>query len=322
MTRRSLQLCVLTLTLVACHEDHEAPPQAPQPVRVEVSAPTRGDVTDALTVTGETAALSVLRLASPVAGRVTVLSAHPGDTLAAGEAAARVISLENDAAVHGFAFLDGAAQLSQSERARARTLQRELAARDIPLRVPFTGVVAERLHNPGEQVAQNDVLLELFDPRSLYALAQVPVESAARVHVDMPAEVSTGSMTVTGQVAGMISALTPQTLTVPVRITLTTPLQPPLLHAPVQVRIIVAQHRGAILIPRSALLTSNVTDEGTVMVVADGTARRRTLQLGVRTATNVEVTQGLAAGELVLTNGQYALPDDTPIEPQPVASHQ
>ena len=55
------------------------------------------------------------------------------------------------------------------------------------------------------------------------------------------------------------------------------------------------------------------------MVASGHTARRRTIRLGLRTASDVEVIAGLAAGELVLTDGQYGLPDDTPIAAQPAS---
>jgi membrane fusion protein, multidrug efflux system len=319
MKLQSLLMCALMLIAAACREATEAP-SPPQPINVRASTVRRSDITDTLTVTGETAALSVLRLASPIAGRVTFLTAQAGDHFAAGEVAVRVISLENEAALHGFAFLESAAPLSADDHARARRMQHDLGGRDIALRAPFAAVVTERLHNPGEQVAQNDILLELFDPQSLYALAQVPVESAAQVRPGMPAEVQTDGTIVPGEVVALAGALTPQTLTVPVRIRLATALQPPLLHAALQVRITVARHVDALLIPRSALLSSNVAAEGTVMVAVDHTARRRTIHLGLRTASDVEVTQGLTDDEIVLIDGQYALPDGIPIAPQPVAS--
>jgi multidrug efflux pump subunit AcrA (membrane-fusion protein) len=315
----SLLIPVVVAALTGCHEHTEAPPIALQPAGVRVQPVRTGDISEVLSITGETAALSTLRLASPIAGRVTWLTARPGDRLDAGTVAARMISLENEAAIHGFAFLDRAAHLSAAERARDQRVQRELETRDIPLRVPFTAVVAERLHNPGEQVAANDVLLELFDPQSLYVLAQVPVESASRIRGGMGAEINTGNATVSGQVEALAAALVPQTLTVPVRIRLATPLTPPLLHAAVTARVTVAQHHDALLIPRSALLSSNVTDQAVVMVAADHTAHRRPIHLGLRTASDVEVTQGLAEGELVLTDGQYALPDNAPIAPRPAS---
>jgi len=306
----------MMVALAACHEEAEAPPVKPQPAQVRVAAVRTGDISETLNATGETAALSVLRLASPIAGRITVLNARAGDHLDAGAVAARVLSLENEAAVHGFALLDTTSTLSPAERTRAQRLQHDLAARDIPLRVPFAAVVAERLHNPGEQVASNDVLLELFDPRSLYVLAQVPVEAAAQIHPGQAAEITIGGTTVPGQVELLAAALVPQTLTVPVRITLARPLDPALLHAAVTVHITVTQHHDVLLIPRSALLSSNVANEAVVMVAAGRTARRHTIRLGLRTASDIEVVEGLATGDLVLADGQYAFPDDAPIEPR------
>jgi len=322
MILQRMRIGVLLIAVAACKENTAVSPEEPRPIEVRVTAARPGDISEVIAVTGETAALSVLRLASPVTGRVTSLSAQPGDHLDANAVAARVISLENDAAVHGFTFFEEATALGPEERARAERMQRDLRRHDIPLRAPFAAVVAERLHNPDERVAQNDVLLELFDPDSLYALAQVPVDSAARVRAGMPAEVRTGGVTVSGQVAAIAAALTPQTLTVPVRIQLATSLQPPLLRAAVEIRITLARHPHALVIPRSALLSSNVAEEGTVMVATDHRARRHAIRLGLRSASEVEVTGGLTDGDIVLTDGQYALPDETPIEPQSGASER
>ena len=306
---------LVLIATAACTEPNTGGPNAAGPLAVQVSAVHRGNIREVMTVTGETAALSVLRLASPIAGRVTFLSAQPGDRLEANAVAARVISLENDAALHGFAFLAGAAAFGAHERDRAERLQHDLRAAAIPLRVPFAAVVAERLRNPDEQVAANDVLLELFDPASLYALAQVPIAAAADLHVGLPAEVRTGSASVTGHVIAITATIAPQTLTVPVRVQLAAPMEPPLLHAALEIRITLEQHANALLIPRTALLSSNVAAEGTVMVATGNRAHRRTVQLGLRSASEIEVTGGLTDSEVVLTDGQYALPDDTVIEP-------
>jgi len=51
-------------------------------------------------------------------------------------------------------------------------------------------------------------------------------------------------------------------------------------------------------------------------VAAGRTARRHTIRLGLRTASDIEVVEGLATGDLVLADGQYAFPDDAPIEPR------
>jgi membrane fusion protein (multidrug efflux system) len=308
----------LGLLLYCAHGCERAPEDSPPPggaaIPVQVVRVQTGDIAEVLTVTGETAALSVLRMASPVAGRITMLAARPGDRLAAGEAVARVLPLENEAALHGLALLKGADTVDAGEKQATGRLQKEIAAREIVLRAPFSAVVADRLHNPGEQVAPNDVLVEVFDPTSLYVIAAVPVDAARRVAAGMPVEVVSGGTIIPGQVAALTGALVPQSLTLPVRVSLASPPQPPLLHAAVECRITVARHTDVLLIPPSALLSSRVADQGVVMVAENGVARQRPIRLGLRTPANVEVTQGLAAGEVVLTAGQFALPDGTRIQ--------
>jgi hypothetical protein len=115
-------------------------------------------------------------------------------------------------------------------------------------------------------------------------------------------------------VAALITALTPQTLTVPVRIVLNAPPEPALLHAAVRCRIRLAHDPHALIIPSSALVSSRVARRGTLMVAVDGRAQRRAVELGIRSAARVEVVNGLSEGDQVLADGQYALPDGTRIE--------
>lgn len=315
MSRRWLLAVGFIATLAGCDREPATPAENAAPIQVNVAAVRRGDISEVLTVTGQTAALTVLRLASPVTGRVTALSVHAGDRLDKGAVAARVIPLENEAALHGFTILEESAALSPAEQQVARRLRHDLTTHDIVLHAPFAAVVADRLHNPGEQVAPNDVLLDLFDPRSLYVLAQVPVGSAPRVGAGMPVDIDGGGIRASGEVAAILAALAPQSLTVPVRVSFTAPLERPLLNAAVRCGITVAHHSNTLLIPRSALMSSPLEDHGIVMVAAAGRAQQRTVQLGLRTQTDIEVTAGLAEGDTVLVEGQYALPDGTAIEP-------
>ena len=312
MNRRLLSF-VLALGASACGEQG-APPESAggAPVRVQVTAARIGPIAEKLDVPGETAARVSLRLTSPVAGRVTFLPALPGDHLAAGEVGARVLPLANEAAVHGFALLEGS-----GERASGASpgLRDRLGRQDIALTTPFAAMVAARPRNPGEQVVPGDVLLELFDPSSLYVLGQVPVDDAARVQPGMPVEVTGSGITATGKILALVPALEPQALTVPVRVALDAVPDRPLLHAPVRCAITVAQHPEALLLPRTVLVSPTEGDRGTVMVAIQGRAERRDVRLGVVTRDTVEVLEGLAAGDQVLSAGQYGLPDGAAIEP-------
>jgi len=283
---------------------------------VRVAPVVRGEITAEVVASGETTALTTVRLASPVAGRVTHLTLQPGDRLAAGAVAARVLPLENEAALHGFGVLIDAGALAADERAAARRLESEIGGHDIALRAPFSAVVSARLHNPGEQVAPGDVLLELFDEGSLSVIAQVPGPDSASVRPGMPAAIEIGRARVSGRVSAVLPTVTPQALTVPVRIELLTPLPAALLGAAAICRIAVAQRADALLIPRAALLSSPLDDRGVVAVAADGHARRRPVRLGLRNGDRVEIVDGVSAGELLIIGGAVGLPDGAAIAPQ------
>jgi len=310
MTRSTLLL--LACALAACAPEGDEKPAAAAPIEVQVATVRHGETVARVRAVGETAALSSVRLGSPVAGRVTFLAVQPGDRLAAGAVAARVIPAENEAALNGFAVLEGERGLRPEERALAEGLRRRIEARDIALRAPFAAVVAHRSRNPGEQVAANDVLLELFDPRSLYVLAQIPLGDAARVRPGMDVDVQSAAGSAAGHVAAVLPGMTPQALTVPVRVALDAPPEPPLLHAPVECRITI-ERRPALLIPRSALLSSNAAERGVVLVAEDGRARRRDVRLGLPMGDEVEVLEGLTPGDVVLRAGQFGLADGTEI---------
>jgi len=314
--RTFVSLLLLAAASACASPQESAPAEAAPPVRVRAIQVRRGEMASTLETTGETAALNVVRLASPVAGRVTALVLRPGDSARAGEVVARVLPLESEAALHGFSMLDDAGALHGEGGEVARRLRRNLGRHDIPLRAPFPAVVADRTHNPGEQVAAGDVVLELFDPRSLYVVAHVPAERAGDVRAGLPVEVRVGSATVPGEVRALLSAVTPDALTVPVRVELTAPLAPPLLNAAAICRIRLAVHPNALIVPLSALVSSTVESHGTVVVVEDRRSQQRAVTLGLRTADEVEVVDGLAEGEIVLTGGQYALPDGTLVDAQ------
>src|SRR5437667_236081 len=58
----------------------------------------------------------------------------------------------------------------------------DAAGQHTTLRAPFSGVVAERLHNPGDLVGTStaDVIIRVIDPRQVDVLASVPVKDAGR----------------------------------------------------------------------------------------------------------------------------------------------
>ncbi|MFP5430733.1 MAG: efflux RND transporter periplasmic adaptor subunit, partial [Gammaproteobacteria bacterium] len=71
---------------------------------------------------------------------------------------------------------------SQLKANEAAVLMAKKSLNDAVLRAPFTGVVAERLVEPGQLVMPNTPLLRLVDLRSLELAIQLPSSEIARVH--------------------------------------------------------------------------------------------------------------------------------------------
>lgn len=314
---------LLACALVGCQgsENGELPGEnePPAPAAVRMAEVRRGDVREVLHATGETQAVSTLRLASPVAGRVTFLSAHPGDRLAAGEIAARVLPLESAAAVDGLRLLGRTEALGAAERAESRRLERQLDRRQVVLAARFAGVVSERFHNPGEQVAAGEAVLELFDPRSLVVVAQVPIDVVPRLRTGMSVRLRAAAGATPGRVDAVLPSVAPGALTAPVRVVPSSPLDPPLRNAAVDCEILLAVHRGVPVIPASAIVARPAPGQVRVVIAVDGHARLRTIEAGVRDGDRLEVRGGLEPGERVLVAGQYGLADGAAIRVEPAA---
>lgn len=315
--RRFARVAIAGLLLAGCeaapHQedaDHERAPAA-----VTIATVEAGTIDDMLAATGETQAVAAVRLASPIAGRLTALGPQPGAAIRRGAVVARVISLENEAALNGLELL----RQGEAEASAAADLARAMRGRDVAVRSPIDGTVSARLHNAGEQVAAGDVLLEAFDPASVIVVAEVPITSVARVRPGLDAEIVGAHFTARGHVDAVVPAAAPSTVTVPVRIVLDDPAAAALLHEPVSVRIRLAKGRPALLIPRSAVVSSTAGSTATVVVAEHGTAHLRTIEIGARSDARIEVVAGLDAGAEVVAEGAYGLADGAPIRPAEAA---
>jgi len=82
----------------------------------------------------------------------------------------------------------------------------------------------------------------------------------------------------------------------------------------VQLSITAQTVHNALLVPSNALLNAS-GDAAQVMVVdAQNTAHGRDVKLGVQTQQETQIVSGLKAGEQVITQGAYGLPDKTKVK--------
>ena len=207
------------------------------------------------------------------------------------------------------AAADLAAAQSNSVTAR-RSL--ELAT----LRAPITGVVTRMDAVMGQPVEANQSLVQVVDPSALDVVFPVSAEAVAGVRagatvVLFAGEDARGDSLGSARVTAVAAAVDTVTRAVSVRASLGRTARPLRVGEAVSGRIILGVHAGAIVIPAEALVPAG---EGfRVFVVTQGLARSHDVRVGSRVDSLVEIREGVAAGDTVVTYGAYGLQDSVKV---------
>jgi cobalt-zinc-cadmium efflux system membrane fusion protein len=205
-------------------------------------------------------------------------------------------------------------ELSEAQDAvdRATSLFKaaETAAARSLVRAPFTGIVAARLHNPGDlvQPVATDPILRLVDPLRMEVAASVAVADASRVlpgasaRIANPVDGSSFRLSVVNR--SVASAATGGL--VPVRLRPAKPL-PIAADTAVAVEIDAEDRSGVVFVSPDVVIRDG---GGTAVMVAVGDrAQRRPVTTGILTDDRLEIVSGLQPGELVITQGHIGLED-------------
>jgi multidrug efflux pump subunit AcrA (membrane-fusion protein) len=208
--------------------------------------------------------------------------------------------------------------------ARVAQAQQHLATLDAQLsyatiRAPITGIVTDQFQYQGEFASAGGKLLTIADTSQVIVKAPFADTVTATLKVGDPATVlptDQSSEQMTGQVSLISRATDPTSRTVEVWVALGNESGHLRANGAAQVTIASNTKTDAIVVPASAVtLEATNANEGTVMVVdANSVAHEKKVTVGLRTADKIEITSGLEAGETVVIEGNYALPDGVKVE--------
>jgi membrane fusion protein (multidrug efflux system) len=189
----------------------------------------------------------------------------------------------------------------------AETLQRTQLSHTV-IQAPFAGVVSARLKEPGDVVPLNEHILTLFDPTLITAAVRVPEQLLSQVAVGDAVKVridSLGDRDFTGKVLRVHPVVDPATRqgTVEVR------LQPvPRGARPGQLCRVTLEtpERPRRTIPLDAL---QYDPQGAFVYRLDDKSRAQRIEVrsGLQFGERVEVLEGLADGDQVVTKGFLGL---------------
>lgn len=188
------------------------------------------------------------------------------------------------------------------------------APRTLVFRAPADGVVIEKMAVAGQMMKPGEPIYRLADLSHVWVLAQIYEQDLPFVRAGQDATVRVAygpERTIDGRVELLLPQVEDQTRTATARIVLPNPdgsLRPGMF---VDVRFAAQIADDAVLVPDLAVLRSG--EHNTVFIAnPDGSFAPREVRLGVRSQGNLyQVLSGLAAGERVVTSGQFLLDSES-----------
>jgi len=202
----------------------------------------------------------------------------------------------------------------QLTSARGKYLGAEAQLSFAEVRSPIDGVVTDRPLYPGETPAAGSPLITVMDLSQIVARAHIDQQQAAALKVGNIANISAPGITdaVPGKVTMVSPALDPGSTTVEVWVQAPNPQERIRPGVSAQVTIIAETVPQAVVIPAVAVLTA--PDGGTSVMVVDAQNKphEKSVKLGIRDGDDAQVTDGLQAGERVVTVGAYDLSKEDP----------
>jgi len=314
----------------------------PRGMPVEVAVARTDTVRDEIAATGQIEAVQSIDLRPEVDGRIVEILIHEGQEVEQGtplfkvddaQLRAQVAQLEaqRDLAQQALARAKELAQQNASSaadlekaEAEARSAQAQYDLQRIRLerttvRAPFAGVVGQRYVSLGDYVTTGTKLASLHTVHPQRAAFQVPERFARSLSPGQAVTFRVAAIAgrdFIGQVdfVDPIVQLPGRTILVKARVPNPQRLLQPGMF--IEARLVTAVRPEAIVIPEDAVVPAEGANF--VWAVVEGKADRRKVTLGVRTPGFVEVTDGIKAGEQVVTGGLELLAPGAPVMPRVV----
>jgi len=288
-------------------------------------------VSPVLTYTGTVLPVRKALLGAQIQGPIEKLHVDTGDEVREGDllvelaseqltqAEARYVAVEKDRERMKSLLQKGAVteqvfdQTDASYQAARATYDMVLEATRI--RAPFDGVITERFFDEGEVFTLMPVatpkpaILELSDVHEVKILVEVAAKERLLARVGLPAEITVDAYP-RRVFRGTLQRIDPgldrisRTSTADIIIdNLAGDLMSGMFA---DVELTLSEKEG-LLVTRDAMIRQEGTGSFYAYVVENGTAHRRSLVLGEGFGEQVEVLEGLAAGDIVVTAGRYKL---------------
>jgi membrane fusion protein (multidrug efflux system) len=198
----------------------------------------------------------------------------------------------------------------QFEAAEAEWKLAKIRLEDTVITAPITGTIALRNVKPGMNVTPAQPVFRIVDFDSLIATVFVPELEMGNLEVGQQVVIAADAIPEKDfkcNIKRISPVVDPGSGTVKVTVDLSENCAEIVPGLFIRVKIVLATHENALIVPKRALL--NEEERAYVFVVADGVARETELTTGFSDADRVEVLQGLGPNDVVVVDGQSRLRD-------------
>ena len=313
--------CAILLGCSKKASDEETASARSPVVEVKAVPVARGNIEDVIVAEGTTDVVRKEKIVSPIAGiavsvrKIEGAPVRPGDTLAV------IRSGESQGAIDGANVLLRASKTDEQKKEARRSYDLAVSSQNVvAICCTSGGVVASRGVNVGEFVSEGTELFTITDLSSIYFAANIPLKNLPQVHVGAHCRVSFTSAPGV-EIPATVGAIEPsanlesQSVKAHVVFEGLSPKERSLMKTDMfgSARIVTGVRRGVLLVPPSAVLRDDETNTASVVVIfPESVARALEVTVGATDKGLVEVTGvGLREGQLVITEGNYGLPDST-----------
>ncbi len=330
-------MCVLLIS--ACTQEGAEPDTTESDeevvaIPVEIGRPTRGDIVAVYSGTAPIEAFAEADVIAKVAGEVREILVEEGDDVEQGQVLARLdgdrLRLELDQSQANLRKLqrDFERNVDLKEKGLISTgdfdkIRYDLEALEASynlakleldytqIRAPINGVISDRFVRLGNTVSNNEAVFRVtsFDP--LVAYLHVPEREYRNIAKDQVVSIDIDALRgqrVIASVTRVSPIVDPQTGTFKITIEISDEerrIKPGMFG---RISIVYDQHLNVLQVPRSAILEES--GETSVFVIEDGKAMRRDVRTGYAYSGMIEITEGLADDDKVVTVGQGGLKND------------
>lgn len=336
----------IMLILAACNGRGPAPETTSggaQPTTVSMMLLAPGEVENKILSTGTLLANEEVEIRFEIPGRVVAIYFEEGSSVNKGDLMVKIEDQELQAQLKKLLVEEQEASddvyrkqkllelkaLSQEEFDKAAN-QLAMVRADIELKrsqlakteilAPFSGQVGLRQVSPGEYVSPSATIamLQQVDPVKIEFTIPEKYSGMVKKGTSIHFTVAGSDEVYTGQIYAVEPRIDPSTRNITLRAVCPNPTRRLMPGAFARVEIILQKLQDALMIPSEAIIPTISGEK--VFLCRNGRAQSSMITTGIRTEREVQILEGLSAGDSLITSGLLQLREAMPVIPRQQAN--